>query len=164
MMGATYRRELTQGLSFCFSFFKFCSPCGVLKDGTSPREGIFCGGDPAKFTGPGVAAVNVKAEDNEYLRLGTEAGTQPFILDFSNHPGKYHLLTASLGSCCGPLLDGSSLFLGTLREWMLTSAAIMDVVKRIKPDWADPILFKRQLLRSNIPGVGHGLCTCVCFL
>jgi hypothetical protein len=83
------RRELTQEVSLSFSFFKFCSPCGVLKDGTSPREGIFCGGDPTKFTGPGVAAVNVKAEDNEYLRLGTEAGTQPFILDFSNHPGKF---------------------------------------------------------------------------
>lgn len=30
---------------------------------------------------------------------------------------------------------------------------IMQVVKRIKPRWKTPLLFKRQLLRSNIPNV-----------
>ena len=31
--------------------------------------------------------------------------------------------------------------------------AIMDVVKRLKPHWQDPLLFMRQLLRSNMPNV-----------
>jgi phytanoyl-CoA hydroxylase len=30
---------------------------------------------------------------------------------------------------------------------------IMKIVQRLKPEWKDPLLFKRQLLRSNIPNV-----------
>lgn len=30
--------------------------------------------------------------------------------------------------------------------------AILDAVRLVKPQWEEPILFRRQLLRSNIPG------------
>lgn len=30
----------------------------------------------------------------------------------------------------------------------------MSVVARIKNEWKDPMVFKRQLLRTNIPNVG----------
>ncbi|KAI5475233.1 hypothetical protein MNV49_001713 [Pseudohyphozyma bogoriensis] len=98
-------------------YFEYVQALGVLKEGTAPVDGIFCGGNPLDFAGPGVASQVGKTMDNcPDLKLSVEAGMADFINEFA------------------------------------TDHHIMDVVKRIKPHWADPILFKRQLLRSNIPG------------
>lgn len=97
-------------------YFEHVASSGVLKPGTAPVDGIFAGGDPLDFAGPGVASQVGKNMDNcPYLKLSVEAGMEPWINDFAQDPH------------------------------------ITAVVKRLKPTWKDVILFKRQLLRSNIP-------------
>ncbi|GFZ52292.1 hypothetical protein JCM24511_10065 [Saitozyma sp. JCM 24511] len=96
-------------------FFSHLAQSGVLKEGSSPREGIFRGGDPSLFAGPGTVTFNTSVQANEYLRLSTEAGRMDFIDNFVHDED------------------------------------LLRMVKRIKNDWSEPFLFKRQLLRSNIP-------------
>ncbi|KAM0749893.1 hypothetical protein T439DRAFT_363498 [Meredithblackwellia eburnea MCA 4105] len=99
-------------------YFEYVKSTGVLKEGTDPTDGIFCGGDPLDFAGPGVASqVGKNMENCEYLKLSVQAGMESFINEFARNP------------------------------------YIAKVVSRLKPEWNDVILFKRQLLRSNIPHV-----------
>ncbi|KAM0750879.1 hypothetical protein T439DRAFT_356613 [Meredithblackwellia eburnea MCA 4105] len=65
-------------------YFEFVAPSGVLKEGSDPVDGIFCGGDPVDFSGPGVAeAFGKNMENCEYLKLSVEAGMAPFINEFA---------------------------------------------------------------------------------
>lgn len=67
-------------------------------------------------------------ESNEYLRLSVEAARQPFMNDFANDDSR-----------------------SSPRLQPLTHPDLMSMVSRLKPEWTDPFVFKRQLLRSNIP-------------
>ncbi|WWC89072.1 uncharacterized protein L201_003990 [Kwoniella dendrophila CBS 6074] len=97
-------------------YFEYVSSSGVLKEGTDPVDGIFCGGDPHKYAGPGVAShLGVTPEECEFLAKSITAHQEDFVKGFAKDEN------------------------------------IMLMVKRIKPDWEEPILFKRQLLRSNMP-------------
>lgn len=40
-------------LDFRRKYFEFMKPTGVLKEGTDPIEGIYCGEDPEMFLPPG---------------------------------------------------------------------------------------------------------------
>ncbi|WWC63270.1 uncharacterized protein I303_105870 [Kwoniella dejecticola CBS 10117] len=98
------------------TYFEYVASSGVLKEGSDPTDGIFCGGDPHKFAGPGVAShLGVTEAECDFLAKSVSAHQEDFVKTFAQ--------------------DGH----------------IMNMVKRIKPDWEDPLLFKRQLLRSNVP-------------
>jgi phytanoyl-CoA hydroxylase len=40
-------------LDFRRKYFEFMAPTGVLKEGTDPIEGIYCGADPEQYLPPG---------------------------------------------------------------------------------------------------------------
>lgn len=115
-------------------YFEYVKNSGVLREGTDPADGIFCGGDPHKYgessgclsddvkilpvAGPGVAShLGITPEESEFLAKSILAHKESWVHQFAQSP------------------------------------EIMEVVKRLKPHWEDPLLFMRQLLRSNMPNV-----------
>ncbi|SPO03268.1 uncharacterized protein DNG_05950 [Cephalotrichum gorgonifer] len=73
-------------------YFEFLSPSGVLKDGTTPRQGIFDSAkDAARFPGIGVGRVDVIAgpEDQatDFVSLALDAhGQEWYAKDLCKHP------------------------------------------------------------------------------
>ncbi|KAL4894522.1 hypothetical protein BDV59DRAFT_207113 [Aspergillus ambiguus] len=68
------------------SYFEYLSPSGLLKDGTSPVEGIFSEKDSRKFLPPGnlrrLFGLKDDEESEKYLELMINAHEAPFYLDF----------------------------------------------------------------------------------
>lgn len=92
------------------------SPSGVLKPGTSAREGTYNTAlDPTAFPGPSAVQYDRNQNDNQLLDYSTRAGHEDFILNFSDQ------------------------------------SRLLDFVGCLMPTWNEPMRFRRQLLRTNIP-------------
>lgn len=72
------------------AYFDFVKCTGVLKEGTDPVDGIFVGGNPNKYGGPGSAATGEGTLDPQqikFLTRATEAHYAEFYEEFQKSPG-----------------------------------------------------------------------------
>jgi len=71
------------------------SPSGVLKDGTDPVDGIFCGGDTDDFVGPDNAPyANRTEEDCLHADLAAKAHLQQWHTEFCSNDRQFPSLHA----------------------------------------------------------------------
>ncbi|KAG9110570.1 hypothetical protein FRC07_008176 [Ceratobasidium sp. 392] len=76
-------------LEFRRKYFEFMKPTGVLKEGTDPVEGTYCGEDPEMFLPPGNGRSchghgAEKAE--QFIQRSIEAHRSDFLAEISDHP------------------------------------------------------------------------------
>lgn len=69
-------------------YFEFVASSGILKEGTSLEDGVFCGADPAWFTGVLPAAGDRHPNAEKYVELITDAHASDWYNAFSNHPSE----------------------------------------------------------------------------
>ncbi|TIB36441.1 hypothetical protein E3P86_02512 [Wallemia ichthyophaga] len=77
------------------AYFDFVKCTGVLKEGTDPVDGIFVGGDPKKYGGPGSAATGegtLDPQQIEFLTKATEAHYADFYEEFQKIPELYNFV------------------------------------------------------------------------
>lgn len=71
-------------------YFEHVSPSGILRAGTDPTDGIYCGVDPRKYLPPGnlrrLFGLVGDAESDKYVELMVSAHEADFYLDFCNSP------------------------------------------------------------------------------
>ncbi|GFZ43107.1 hypothetical protein JCM24511_00825 [Saitozyma sp. JCM 24511] len=97
-------------------YFEHLAPCGLLKEGTDPVQGIFRGGDPDEFVGPDAAKyISADMERSQYARLVLESYSAEWTDAFSSNQHLFHM------------------------------------VRRMHPEWTSPFVFRRQLIRTNLP-------------
>jgi phytanoyl-CoA hydroxylase len=83
------RRKCVACVHADIRYFDYFAFSGVLKPGTDPTEGIFCGGDPELFDGPGVKTGNNEANDSLFLSKTIEAHREPWVQEFSRNQCEY---------------------------------------------------------------------------
>ncbi|KAK8870140.1 hypothetical protein IAR55_000710 [Kwoniella newhampshirensis] len=68
-------------------WFEQVAPSGVLKEGTDPVDGIYCGKeDTTEFLGPeGAAFIKGPREENAHFMLATEAHSAPWAREFAEN-------------------------------------------------------------------------------
>lgn len=66
-------------------YFDYLAISGVLKPGTNAKDGIFSGGNPELFNGPGVKTGNNEAEDTVFLSKTIDAHREPWVQEFSHN-------------------------------------------------------------------------------
>ena len=77
------------------AYFAHLAPTGILKPGTSPRDGIFNQGeDPIAHNGVGGTDL---PEDKARVQKLEEAHTMPFYLAFLEHPKLRHFIREFMG-------------------------------------------------------------------
>lgn len=70
-------------------WFEHTAPSGVLRAGTDPVDGIFCGQDPDDFVGPDNAGYLNGSKDLDkapYYKLSAEAHWSNWAIEFANNP------------------------------------------------------------------------------
>ena len=62
----------------------------MLKRGTSPEDGVYCGANPAWYTGlsPATALGTSDPQAKKFLDLTVEAHKADWYTKFSDHPGR----------------------------------------------------------------------------
>ncbi|OWZ79414.1 hypothetical protein C365_01675 [Cryptococcus neoformans Bt85] len=104
-------------LNFRKRWFEALAPSGVLREGTDPVDGIFCGGNPEDFQGhEGIRYLGKRLEEVPYAKLGLDAQNGDLGFDFA------------------------------------TNEYLMSMAKRFHPEWQQPAVVRRQIIRSNVPG------------
>ncbi|GFZ51558.1 hypothetical protein JCM24511_09325 [Saitozyma sp. JCM 24511] len=106
-------------------FFERVAPSGVLKSGTDPVDGIFCGGDPENFVWPKVLP-------------GDNGQVNSMTLDDMAKQGDYTYLAAQVH-----FEDWTNAFAG--------NEHLIGLVSRFEPSWTRPICLRRQIFRTNMP-------------
>jgi phytanoyl-CoA hydroxylase len=77
------------------AYFAHLAPTGILKPGTSPRDGLFNEGeDPIAHNGVGGTDL---PEDKTRVQKLEEAHTMPFYLTFLEHPKLRHFIREFMG-------------------------------------------------------------------
>ncbi|CCO30577.1 hypothetical protein BN14_04607 [Rhizoctonia solani AG-1 IB] len=74
-------------LDFRRKYFEFMAPTGVLKEGTDPIEGIYCGADPERYLPPGNGREGHNTEKAEqFIQRNIEAHHSKWLEEISSHP------------------------------------------------------------------------------
>jgi phytanoyl-CoA hydroxylase len=69
------------------SYFTYLSDTGLLKEGTSPRDGIYCGADWRMWIGPGKLRRKFgQVQDTAYTRKMVAAHSASSYREFCDHP------------------------------------------------------------------------------
>ncbi|CAE6468040.1 unnamed protein product [Rhizoctonia solani] len=75
-------------LAFRRKYFEFMAPTGVLKEGTDPIDGIYCGADPEQFLPPGNGRECENTEQaDRFIKRNIEAHHSKWLEEITNHPG-----------------------------------------------------------------------------
>jgi hypothetical protein len=96
----THSAEVRGGLTDGFHrYFEHLAPCGLLKQGTDPVQGIFRGGDPDEFVGPDAAKyISADMERSQYAQLVLESYGAEWTDAFSSNQREWR---PALGSVWG---------------------------------------------------------------
>lgn len=71
-------------------WFEALAPSGVLREGTDPVDGIFCGGNPEDFQGhEGIRYSGKHLEDVPYAKLGLDAQNGDLGFGFATNECEY---------------------------------------------------------------------------
>ncbi|CAE6372507.1 unnamed protein product [Rhizoctonia solani] len=82
--GLILREEI---LDFRRKYFEFMAPTGVVKEGTDPVDGIYCGADPEQYLPPGNGRECQNTEKAEqFIQRSIEAHRSKWIEEISSHP------------------------------------------------------------------------------
>ncbi|KDN46525.1 hypothetical protein RSAG8_04178, partial [Rhizoctonia solani AG-8 WAC10335] len=74
-------------LAFRRKYFEFMAPTGVLKEGTDPIDGIYCGADPEQFLPPGNGRECENTEQaDRFIKRNIEAHHSKWLEEITNHP------------------------------------------------------------------------------
>ncbi|KAH8809350.1 hypothetical protein F5884DRAFT_858851 [Xylogone sp. PMI_703] len=69
------------------AYFDYLSDTGLLKEGTSPRDGIYCGGDWRMWIAPGKLRRKFGLiQDTKYTQKMVDAHSAPWYRKFCEHP------------------------------------------------------------------------------
>ncbi|CAG9992936.1 unnamed protein product [Clonostachys byssicola] len=72
------------------NYFEFVAPCGILKEGSDPIDGVYCGADGRKYLPPGnirrLFGLKGDKESDHYVDLMIKAHSAPFYLNFVQNP------------------------------------------------------------------------------
>ncbi|CAG8954287.1 hypothetical protein HYFRA_00005908 [Hymenoscyphus fraxineus] len=70
------------------TYFEFIGPTGLIKEGTDPKDGIYCGGDWRNWVAPGPfrESLNLQNSNLEYQKRMVEAHAAPWYMAFASHP------------------------------------------------------------------------------
>ncbi|KAL3421699.1 phytanoyl-CoA hydroxylase [Phlyctema vagabunda] len=70
------------------NYFEFLAPTGLIKQGTDPKDGIYCGGDSQRWLQPGKQreGLDDASRNVEYEKRVTDAHSAPWYTSFANHP------------------------------------------------------------------------------
>ncbi|KIY01819.1 uncharacterized protein Z520_01957 [Fonsecaea multimorphosa CBS 102226] len=92
------------------SYFDYLSNTGLLKQGTAPRDGIYCGGDWKMWIAPGkLRRKFAQVQDTEYTRKMVAAHTAPWYREFCEHPAMKAFIERFSGWADASLLERSLL-------------------------------------------------------
>jgi phytanoyl-CoA hydroxylase len=80
--------DRTRDGCFSYRYFESVSPSGILKEGTAPEEGIYCGAPPVWYTGlsTSTACGDSDPHAEKFLELIIEAHKAEWYTQFSDHP------------------------------------------------------------------------------
>ncbi|KAJ1301017.1 hypothetical protein OPQ81_003440 [Rhizoctonia solani] len=88
--GLVPREEI---LNFRCRYFEFMTPTGVLKEGTDPVEGIYCGADPEMYLPPGNGREcqgTDKAE--QFIQRNMEVHRSDWLEQITTHPAIFNFV------------------------------------------------------------------------